>query len=143
MMKTCCLTIAMLFFGATFTQNANAQQSQLIVRDSLGLTHLNVVCLVLGCNVVRGLGDPSGQVYLVAPINLLNLNGLLAALPLQLGIVDVQVDQLVNLVAPPLSFIPGELDNPLPVNYYGTWVWSGYLNQSANQIVRTSQAQSQ
>ena len=143
MMKTCCLMLAMLFFGATITPNADAQQQQqLIVRDTLGLAHLNGVCVILGCNVVRGLGDPSGQVYLVAPLNLLNLDGLLSTLPIQLGIIDVQVDQLVNLEAPALSSIPAELDNPLPVDYYGSWAWSGYLNQSANQIVRTSQAQS-
>ena len=37
---------------------ADAQPQGLIVRDSLGLAHLSSLCPVLGCKVVRGLGDP-------------------------------------------------------------------------------------
>ena len=63
-------------------------------------------------------------------------------LPLQLGIVSVEVDQLVNLIAtPPLTFIPNGLADTLPVDYYGTVVSQGYLDQPASSIVRITETQ--
>ena len=53
------------------------------------------------------------------------------------------MDQSLSLVTPPLNFIPGALQDSVPVNYYGTLVWNGYLNQPANQIVRTGATQNQ
>jgi subtilisin family serine protease len=54
----------------------------------------------------------------------------------------VEVDRLVNLIAtPPLSFIPNGLADSFPIDYYGTLVWHGYLDQPASSIVRTSEAQ--
>jgi len=54
----------------------------------------------------------------------------------------VEVDQIVNLIAsPPLSFIPNGLADSFPDDYYGTLVSEGYLDQPANSIVRTTQAQ--
>ena len=40
-------------------------QTRLIVRDSLGLPGINLTCLLTGCQVVTGLGDPNGQLFLV------------------------------------------------------------------------------
>jgi hypothetical protein len=126
--------------GLTVVPNANAQQSGLIVRDSLGLTHLSILCHILQCQVVRDLGDPQDEVFLITPTVLGDLNSLLELLPLQLGIVSVEVDQVVNLIAaPPLTFIPNEISNSFPVDYYGTLVWQGYLNQPASSIVRISE----
>jgi hypothetical protein len=141
-LKIFCLSLA-LFFAAV-TPNTDAQQlpqPRLIVHDVLGLTHLNVVCALLQCNVVRGLGDPSKQAFLLAPSNLLNLNSLVSTLSGVLGIVGVEVDQVLTLDAPPLSAIPAGLTDALPVSYYGTLAWNGYLNQPANQIVRTAETQ--
>lgn len=121
---------------------ANAQTQRLIVRDKLGLKGLQSSCLLLGCNVVGSLGDPLGQVFLVTVPNLLNLNKVLALLPLQIGILDVEVDQVLGLVGPTLGGIPQQLDDSFPVNYYGHVVWHGYLTQPANLIIRTSQTQS-
>jgi hypothetical protein len=143
MMRSRYLLFATLFLGITFTPIADAQQSQLIVRDTLGLGHLSILCPLLGCNIIRGLGDPSQQVFVVAPTNPLNLDSLLNILLAQVGIADVEPDQLLSLTTPLLSFIPQVLDDNLPTNYYGTLVWNGYLNQPANSIVRTAQTQSQ
>jgi subtilisin family serine protease len=67
---------------------------------------------------------------------------LLEILPLQLGIVSVEVDQLVNLIAaPPLTFIPNGLADAFPVDYYGTVVWKGYLDQPATSIVKMTETQ--
>ena len=40
-------------------------QTRLIVRDSLGLPGINLTCLLAGCKVVAGFGDPNGQLFLV------------------------------------------------------------------------------
>src|SRR5271168_2783424 len=127
----------LLFTGLIATPAARAQQPGIIVRDTLGLKSLNFLCPLLGCQVVENLGDPLNQVFLVAPTLLGSLDLLLEILPLQFGIVSVEVDQLVNLIAtPPLSFIPNGLANAFPADYYGTVVWQGYLGQPASSIVR-------
>ncbi len=144
MMRSRYIVIAALFAGMTTVQSANAQQTRLIVRDTLGLTHLNILCPLLGCNVIHGLGDPSQQLFLVAQNNpLAPVTSLTNLLLLQLGIADVQTDQLLTLVSPPSTVIPAGLTDPLPLDYYGTLVWDGYLSQPANQIIRTAQTQSQ
>ena len=48
------LLLALISLSAT---PAHAQ-ARLVVRDSLGLSGLNLLCPLLGCQVVRGLGDP-------------------------------------------------------------------------------------
>lgn len=134
--------LLMVIAGLSVAPSARAQQQGLIVRDTLGITHLNILCPLLGCQVVESLGDPQGQVFLVAPALFRTLDLLLEILPLQLGIVSVEVDHLVNLIAtPPLSFIPNGLANAFPVDYYGTTVWQGYLNQPASSIIRIAEAQ--
>ena len=45
-------------------------QTRLIVRDSLGLPGINLTCLLAGCKVVSGLGDPNGQLF-----RLINFHG--------------------------------------------------------------------
>ena len=121
---------------------AGAQPQGLIVRDSLGAVHLNSLCPILGCKVVRGLGDPTRQVFLVVPTGI-SLLGLLQLLQVQMGIIDAEVDQLLNLTAPALSFIPDGLYDGTSVGYYGTTVWDTYINQPANLIVRASETQNQ
>ncbi len=132
------LVVTGLLVGPT----SQAQQPGLIVRDTLGITDLKILCPLLGCQVVENLGDPLSQLFLVTPTVLGTLDGLLEILPLQLGIVSVEVDQLVNLIAaPPLTFIPNGLANSFPIDYYGTVVTQGYLDQPASSIVRITETQ--
>jgi subtilisin family serine protease len=134
--------LILVFAGFIAVPSSGAQQPGLIVRDRLGVTHLTVLCKLVGCQVVENLSDPLREVFLVAPTLLGGLDWLLQILPLQLGIVSVEVDQLVNLVAtPPLSFIPNQLADNLPVDYYGTVVSQGYLEQPASSIVRIRETQ--
>jgi hypothetical protein len=120
--------------------SANAQQQGLIVRDSQGESSLTRLCSSLGCNVVRGLGDPQEQVFLVVPVGV-SLNTLLQSLHGQANIVDAEIDQLVSLESPALSLIPAGLSDTTLVDYYGASLWEGYVNQPANVIVRTAQTQ--
>src|SRR5438270_8551298 len=87
-----CLLVLLVGVSAPAAQ----AQTRLVVRDSLGLPGINLTCLLLGCNVVRGLGDPQGQLFLVTfPAILDPVTGLLK-LSLQTGIVGVEFDQVAN-----------------------------------------------
>src|SRR3981189_278786 len=74
----------------------SAATTRLIVRDRLGLIHLKSSCLLLGCTVQWSAGDPDGQVFLVTT-NLLNPLSLLKSLSLNLGIVAVELDQVMKV----------------------------------------------
>ena len=116
-------------------------QTRLIVRDSLGLPGLNLTCLLAGCKVVGGLGDPNGQLFLVTFPPILNPVTALLKLNLQTGIVSVEVDQVVNPSQPTSSGTPSYLTDNAPTSYYGSTVWHGYLVQPGNQLIRTAQTQ--
>jgi subtilisin family serine protease len=123
--------------------SAQAQtQTRLIVRDSLGLPGINLVCLLLGCKVVGGLGDPQGQLFVVTFPPILNPVTALLQLNLQLGIVDVEVDQTITATSPNAGATPSYLTDETPTSYYGATVWQGYLIQPGNQLVRTAATQS-
>jgi len=116
-------------------------QNRLIVRDTLGLSGVRGSCLLLGCNVVGNLGDPLGQVFVISASGI-NLGRILSLLPLQTGVVSIEVDSLLSLTSPLLGPIPQELADSFPEKYYGGIVWHGYLTQPANEIIGTSKAQS-
>jgi subtilisin family serine protease len=120
---------------------AEAQQQRLIVRDKFGLSHLGLLCSILGCNVSLNLGDPVHQLFLVTPNQGIGLNFLLSTLLQQLGILDAEVDQTIALISPTLTAIPNGLYDAWPDYYYGSYVWNGYLNQPASGIVGISSTQ--
>jgi len=117
-------------------------QTRLVVRDSLGLSGINLTCQLLGCNVVRNLGDPQGQLFLVTFPSILNPVTAMLKLSLQLGIVDAEIDQVVNTQAAYAGPAPSYLTDEKPTSYYGATVWHGYVAQPANQLIRTSTTQS-
>ena len=133
----CCLLLV-----SVFTPSAQAE-TRLIVRDSLGLPGINLTCLLSGCKVIGGLGDPDGQLFLVTFPSLLDpLTGILR-LNLQTAILSVELDQSVK--TQPQAYAqgtPNYLTDKTPVSYYGATVWRGYVNQPGNQLVRTNQTHS-
>jgi subtilisin family serine protease len=112
--------------------------TRLIVRDSLGLSGLNLTCILLGCSVQRGLGDPNGQLFLITTPSLLNPVLYIAKLLLQPGIVDVEIDQTVKTQGASAGTAPYYLTDETPVNYYGSTVWEGYTIQPAVQLIRSN-----
>ena len=116
-------------------------QTRLIVRDQLGLPGINLTCLLTGCKVVTGLGDPNGQLFLVTLPAVLNPVTSILRLNLQTGILDVEVDQNVNVQPTYAASDPSYLTDEVQTPYYGTTVWHGYLAQPGNQLVRTAQTQ--
>jgi subtilisin family serine protease len=123
------------------------QQQGVIVRTNLGLLGLKNVCLSKGCTVVGNLDGNLGQVFLVRPAQGLIPQLLADVLNLVNGILDAEPDQ--TLTIPPnennqstASTAPQGLWDNTPVNYYGTSVTHGYVNQPAAQIIRVAQAHS-
>jgi subtilisin family serine protease len=133
------LGVACLLLLTSLAVPAAQAQTRLIVRDSLGLPGLNLTCLLTGCKVVNGLGDPNGQLFLITFPASLNPVTSLLKLSLQTGILDVEVDQTVTTREPDASATPSYLTDKAPVSYYGATVWHGYVAQPANQLVRTDQ----
>jgi subtilisin family serine protease len=135
-------TLVLLFvLLVAFSAPIAEAQTRLIVRDSLGLPGINLTCLLTGCKVVTGLGDPNGQLFLVTFPPVLNPVTSLLRLSLQTGILDIEVDQVVNAVPAYANSDPSYLTDEVPTPYYGATVWHGYLAQPANQLVRTAQTQ--
>ena len=143
-MKMRWLCIPLLLCGLCGT-SAEAQ-NRVIVRTALGFRGLQQFCnaglLVPTCTVVRGLGDPQRQLFLVTtPLDLTTFLNLLGN---TIGIVGAEADQPVSLIGGlnQLSTAPAGLSDTAPNHYFGTNVWNGYVIQPAAQIVRISEAQS-
>jgi subtilisin family serine protease len=133
---------SLLLLLAVFCAPAAEAQTRLIVRDSLGLPGINLTCLLAGCQVVTGLGDPNGQLFLVTLPSFLNPVTAILQLNLQLGILSVEIDQPVHTQPANAASDPSYLTDKAPTPYYGATVWHGYLAQPGNQLVRTAQTQS-
>jgi len=133
--------------GTTLSDVVGGQQQGVIVRTNQGLLGLQNICLLSGCTVVRNLDGGMNQVFLVQPVQGLLPNLLVGVLRLVNGILDAEVDQVVQIPMNPnapstVGTAPSRLWNSYPVNYFGTTVWQGYSTQPATQIVRVFQAQS-
>lgn len=126
----------------TLLPSPASAQTRLIVRDSLGLPGINLTCALLGCNVVNAIGDPQGQLFVVSFPPLLNPVLCLLRLQLQLGIVDVEIDQTVKTLDATAGPPPSYLSDQTPTSYYGATVWDGYVNQPAAQLIRLAQTHS-
>src|SRR6202171_5256806 len=124
--------------------------SGVIVRTTLGLQGLQALCLLNSCTVAGALDGTLNQVFLLTtPLNPQTLVNVLRALP---GIVNTEVDQVLNLVPvgalnrvptpPPAGLLSGRTLVAYPLNS-GTMVWDSYVNQPAAKIVKVSEAQSQ
>jgi subtilisin family serine protease len=121
-------------------------QPGVIVRTNLGTAGLKTVCLIHGCTVAGNLDGNLKQVFLVTPVKGLLPNLLADVLNLVTGILDAEPDQVLQIPPDPASqqtsnAPPAGLWDTTPVNYYGTTVTQGYVNQPAAQIIQIPQAQ--
>src|SRR5580692_6653092 len=152
--KRCTMKRRMLLAGvlvAFLWATPARADNQFIVRSTLGLQALQTACnpplLPSICAVVSGLGDPLGQVFLIT--SPLDLTGLLNLVGNPLGILDAEVNQVLNLVGL-ANLVPSSISSALmsdrtevayPANS-GTMVWNSYATQPAVSIVEIQQAQS-
>ena len=113
--------------------------TRLIVRVNGGLPVLQPICRLLGCTVQYGLGDGLGQVFLVTTPNLLTLR-LALTIP---GVLSVELDQAGTTTDPAAkNGAPAALYDARPVDYYGTTVRAGYVEQPAASIIGIANAHS-
>jgi len=135
------LLLVCLCIATPAAQASQTAKTRLVVRDSLGLTGVLKVCLLVQCSSVVSLGDPKGQLFMIEiPSSLSALTSLLNISIL--GLVDVEVDQVVQTQGASAGPAPSYLTDRTPYSYYGSTVWHGYVNQPANQLIRTATTQS-
>jgi subtilisin family serine protease len=114
-----------------------------IVRDTRGLLGLNLTCLLFRCQVLQGIGDPDGQLFVVSAASLLSPLLFLTQLLSGAGITNAEIDQSVDTQGTTtVGATPDYLTDRTPVSYYGATVWEGYVLQTPNQIINTSSTQS-
>src|SRR6266550_802002 len=121
--------IVLLLIAAMCGGSAGAQ-SQVIARDPNGLHDLQNICSgllggLLGglhlCTVTEAVGDPQGQVYVVAPGLIGDVNALLRFL---LGALlpnggAAELDQILRVTSTTAWTAPPSLYDTTPTNYYG------------------------
>src|SRR5438105_524771 len=91
-----------------------------IVRDTKGLLGLSLTCLLFGCKVLEGIGDPDGQLYVVTTSGLLSPVLFLTQLLSGGGITNAEIDQPVNTQGTTtIGSTPEYLTDKTPVSYYG------------------------
>ena len=104
-------------------------ESRVIVRDSLGVSALQLTCWLIGCQVQEEIDGNLGQVFLVTSYN--SVSSLVSSLLTMPGIVDAEPDALLYQPEPgPLTSVSGLWDRTTE-NFYGAAVWEGYANQPA------------
>jgi hypothetical protein len=147
---------------ASLALPASADNNRYIVRIKPGLDGLSViqlVCKLVGCNVVRTLdADPTrpslqpGSLFLVDSVLGLQIGDLLSFTMRLLGVASAEPDLELPLLQPESGTAGPQVDDRSdaftdylwrrePVSYYGTNVWRGYLEQPAVGIVRLREAQ--
>ncbi len=118
--------------------------NRLIVRttDANGLKRQ---CLLLNCQVLAPIDGILNSLFVVVAPNILDPNLLLAIVRALPGVIDAELDQVVNVVTggATATQAPPSLVNTTPVQYYGSTVWAGYLNQPATQMISLARAQQQ
>jgi hypothetical protein len=127
---------------------AKAAGGAVIVRTTLGLSGLQALCLTNSCTVVpTALDGALGQVFLVT--TLLDPATLASTLSVLPGIVDAEVNQLLNLIGlsnlvpTPLSptLMQDRSSTPYPPGSTTQTAWNSYVNQPAASIVGVQNAQ--
>jgi subtilisin family serine protease len=123
-------------------------QNGVIVRTTLGVPGLQLLCLAQNCTVVGALDGALNQVFLLTtPLNPQTLVNTLILLP---GIVNAEADQVLSLIGA-VNLVPSPIPTalmsdrtliPYPANS-ATMVWNSYATQPAAGVVEVQNAQSQ
>jgi subtilisin family serine protease len=135
------LLLAVVMLG--MTPGRAAAEDRLIVRAGGllgGLPVVNSACRILGCNVLYALDGTVNNVLLVAVPDVLDTQLLVNLLSLIPGIVDVEIDQVVYTESTGGASAPPALLDKTPIDYYGTTVRRGYVQQPAFDILKLQEA---
>jgi Subtilase family len=115
-----------------------------IVRTTGGLLNLNgLLCLLNLCSILEPLDGAGNQLFLLGGSNQSDPNLIVAILRSLPGILNVELDQTLGLATGEAQSTtpPPALVNSAPMQYYGSTVWTGYVDQPATQIINLAQVQ--
>ena len=121
----------------------NPVGNRYIVHTSGGLLNLNLLCLLNLCQILQPLDGGLNQVFLIGGSSGQDPNLLLAILRAVPGVLNVELDQVVGVATGSATSTtpPPSLVDTTPVPYYGSTVWSGYVDQPAVELIRLEEAQ--
>jgi subtilisin family serine protease len=125
--------------------STNPVGNRYIVRTTGGLLNLPLLCQLGLCTTIQSIDGPGNQVFLLTGPSTQSPNLILSILEALPGVVEAELDQVVNVATGGATATtpPPSLVNTTPVQYYGSTVWTGYVNQPATQIISLAQAQQQ
>jgi hypothetical protein len=114
-----------------------------IVHTTGGLLNLKLLCVLNLCNILEPLDGTANQLFLIGGSSQQDPNLLLAILRAVPGVLNAELDQVVGLASGEAQSTtpPPALVNTTPMQYYGSSVWTGYVNQPATQIINLAQVQ--
>ncbi len=123
--------------------SGNPVGNRYIVRTTGGLLNLPLLCELGLCSTIQSIDGPGNQVFLLTGPSSQSPNLILSILEDLPGVVDAELDQIVNVTTggAQATTPPPSLVNTTPVPYYGSTVWSGYVNQPATALINLAQAQ--
>jgi subtilisin family serine protease len=132
-----------LFLSGLWPISASAR-NRFIVRYTAGLSDLKEACEKLDCTVVSNVDGDQNEIFLLTASSKINPSDLVAKLLHTHGVTSAELDQAVALDRGlnQATAIPAGLLDTRPVQYFGSSVWHGYVDQPAAEIVRVSRAQS-
>jgi subtilisin family serine protease len=121
----------------------NPVGNRYIVRTSGGLLNLPLLCKLGLCSTIQSIDGAGNQVFLLAGSTSQDTNLILNILRAIPGVLDVELDQLVNVATggAQATTPPPSLVDTTPVQYYGSTAWNGYVNQPATEIINLAQTQ--
>src|SRR5690349_2696211 len=82
--------------GTLLAASVRAEQ-RVIIRALGGQLTLSALCAPIGCSLIRSLGDPLSQLFLIGIPDNLNLNSVLSILSALPGILSLEIDQHVGV----------------------------------------------
>jgi subtilisin family serine protease len=134
--------LSLLVLSGLLPISASAHH-RFIVRDTAGPGSLQEACEHLGCTVVQSLDGRANHLFLITFPSETDLDDVLPELLETPGVINVEQDQAVALVAGlnQTGPVPAGLFDTRPLPYFGASVEDGYVNQPASQIVRVREAQ--
>jgi subtilisin family serine protease len=124
-----------------FLAQARAEQ-RFIVRVPGAISTLESACRLLKCRVLTNIGDPLGQLLVVA-IDDTSLLDYVSRLSLLSRLFEIEPDLRISLWSRPAATSPAAgLSDRRLVALADTSVWSGYAYQPAAKVVRAEEARS-
>jgi len=131
--------LALILLNALWAIPALAD-GRFIVRVNGGLPIIQIVCTLLDCRVAEGIDGSVGDVYLVTTSSGVQPVTFLEQLLAQVGVVGAELDLVANVTQSSYA-VPPALSDITPIEYYGTTVPHGYVDQPATEIINLANTQ--